>query len=369
MAARVLVEQRLVKQHVADVDRRLLRNQSDLAQIRRARIHLHHLLQQLLARLRMNLADLTVLKRHGKAVDQLSLVGQRLRRDQRSFRLSTHGRCVDLLRRHVRVVIDVLRRILAATHEIRRRDQADLKIGPVRAVVTQLRETLRVQPLALLDKALIVRLPVLDRVALFVQVHTLEDQFPQMVHGLRGRLLGKYFLRPFFGRCSGDHPLVFILHRVAERLENLRARGICLHHLLHIHALASVGIVGHDVDLARQIFHLLLHLLALPLMHTRQFAQRHMLVVLAHQLLVLPLHAHCGSAGRVSLGHHHMYEPRLVDCGRDLNFLFGLHIHAHTDNESRILPEQCILHHLTNPPLPYRAPACLPLRTLRRRSR
>ena len=342
MAAGVLVKEGVVEQEARLVDGRVKRHQRAFAKIPAALVHLDELGEQLVVLLRVPFDGLALVEADPEAVDQLTLVGKRLRRIDDALGHTAHRGDEAFLGRDVGVEEDALQARLAAAAELRLGDHADGKIGAVGRFVAQLADVQAVEIFAAVMQVLVVLFPCLDGVV--GHAGGLENGFPQLFHGLRRAQLREELLGPLFARHGRDAPLVFVFDLVAVALDDGVLGLLGLGHLLLVDAAQTVGILTDEVDAAGDGVDIVLPAGFLVVIEGGQRLQTAVAHVQLRERLIAPVDDDLLRLQLVALVDHHRNELRLVELRLDKDLLSLLDVHAGLGDELRIFAQDCFFH-------------------------
>ena len=125
-----------------------------------------------------------------------------------------------------------------------------------------------------------------------------------------------------------------------DRVDGLPGLG----HLLLIHALEAVRILGVQIDGGGQGLGLAFVLLDLPGLQGAQALQAPVLIMQAGERLVIPLHAHLAGPGQVALLHQHLHKVQLYRLRADHHCLTGHQVHAAAGDESGVVAKGLRIH-------------------------
>ena len=342
MAAGVLVKEGVVEQEARLVDGRVKRHQRAFAKIPAALVHLDELGEQLVVLLRVPFDGLALVEADPEAVDQLTLVGKRLRRIDDALGHAAHRGDEAFLGRDVGVEEDALQARLAAAAELRLGDHADGKVGAVGRFVAQLADVQAVEIFAAVMQVLVVLFPRLDGVV--GHAGGLENGFPQLFHGLRRAQLREELLGPLFAGHSRDAPLVFVFDLVAVALDDGVLGLLGLGHLLLIDAAQAVGILTDEVDAAGDGVDIVLPAGFLVVIEGGQRLQTAVAHVQLRERLIAPVDDDLLRLQLIALVDHHRNEFRLVELRLDKDLLSLLDVHAGLGDELRIFAQDCFFH-------------------------
>ena len=189
----------------------------------------------------------------------------------------------------------------------------------------------------------VVQSPCLDRI-LAVGAGRIQDGFPQLFDRCGGAQVGEQLLCPLLAGDSGDAPLIFVFHLVAQGLDDLGAVLCTLGVLLVVHTCESVGILADEPDAGRQDVDVMLIALDFPVLDGGKRGQAAMTYMQLFKRLMRELHCDLLCA-RLVAGIHDVFDKfRLVELGDDDDRVTLLHIDARTRDQLRIFFQYSCFH-------------------------
>ena len=277
-----------------------------------------------------------------EVLDQLALIGQRLRRIHDALGLALHRGDEAFLGGNVGVEENALKAGVAATLELPLGDHADGEVGTVRGVIAQLLDAEAVEVGAAVVQILVVRFPRGNGIV----VHAAggEDGFPQLFDGLRGAQLREELLGPRRAGNGRDAPLIFVFHLIAVRLDDGVKLLLGLHQFFLIDALEAVGILGDQIDPAGKRVHIVLPARLVVAGERGKCGQAPIADVQLLERLIVPIHDDLLGLQLVAFLNDHLDEFRLVKLGVNKDLLPLLNVRTDLGDQLRIFSENCFFH-------------------------
>ena len=193
----------------------------------------------------------------------------------------------------------------------------------------QLAQTERVEIFAAALEIGIVLLPRLHSVA--VGARGVQYCLPKLFDGLGLVKRGEHLLCPRLARHRRNDPLIFVLHRVADRLYDLPAHLDALAPLFLIQPVKTRGVGRLYIDHGRKRFGSVQKLLLFPIFYLAEALDGLVFYMLEPERLMRPLDPYLGSACKIALLNEHFHKFRLIKLGRNDNILSLLDIRADPD--------------------------------------
>ena len=290
VASRVLVVQRVEEQDARLGDRRIVGDERHFAQVSGTFVEADELCERVLAFLRAEFHCFALFEADPEAVDNFSVVVQRLGSVDNSVDSLLQRHAEAFLGRHIRVKIHPLRRNTPSSDPDVILDEFDFKICSGFTGEMQFRETVIIQFFGVFDEVSVVLIPVRDGVVVFRDPRHREDRIAELLEGFVFGQVGEHYFGPAHGGHADHAPLPLVVHRVVEQVTHLGVisdlGGL---HLLAVDVGHDAGLVRKNRNIAGAFVVLIFRLVISPL---RNFGQRFFrLVLISHlgQVVVFPL--------------------------------------------------------------------------------
>ena len=336
VACGVLIEEGVVEQKAELVDGGRIGHQRDLAEVCRALVHADDGAEQFLVLCRLDLDDLAALEANREVLDELTVIGQGLGGVNDALGASAHGADEHFLGGDIRLKgLALALRILAAAAEQTLGDHADREIGAVFRGVMQAVDAEAVEVVAAALEIDIVQSPRLDGIVA-VRAGRVQDRLPQLFDRGGGAQIGEQLLCPLFAGDSGDAPLVFVFHLIAQGLDDLGAVLRALGVFFKIHARESVGILADEPDARGENVDVMLIALDFPVLDGGERGQAAVADMQLFERLMVEFDNDLFCA-RLVAGIDDVFDKfRLIELGDDDDGVTLLHIDARACNQLRV---------------------------------
>ena len=188
------------------------------------------------------------------------------------------------------------------------------------------------------------------RLGIVVHARSGQNGLPQRVYRRLLFHIREHLLCPFRTGHAHYAPLVTPLYLLAVGLDKRPLRPLYLCYLFGINPLHSVGILGEDMQTARQLLAQIRKLFLSPLFHGAQALYGLILKGVFFRCLISPFHRYPRGAGAIGLAHAHACKFILLGSDIYLHALTLLHIDALTHRKARIFLHYALFHTVLLPP-------------------